>query len=440
MMIHLIVGLVLLFLIPAVPDAAVQEYRLENGLKVLVIQDRKAPLATFQVWYRVGSRDEPEGKSGISHLLEHMMFKGTPRYGSKVFSNIVQRNGGSDNAFTTKDYTMYFQTLASDRIDISIELEADRMTNLLLNEKDVVSERNVVMEERRMRYEDDPQNLLYEELVATALKAHPYRRPVIGWMSDISSIGRDDLLGYYKKHYAPQNAFIVVSGDVDPDDILARIRKAFGGISRTADPVAAVRTKEPQQRGEKRILLRKEAELPYVLIAYHVPSIPDDDSYALDVLSTVLSGGKSSRLYRSLVYEKRIALSAFADYSGIHRDPFLFILGGTSAPGKDAAAVEQAIYDEVAGIIAEAPAEQEVEKAKNQTEASFVFAQDSNYAQALYTGMFEMMGDWRLKEGYLRGIRAVSAGDLQRVAKKYFTPENRTVAVLIPVKKEGGAQ
>ena len=191
---------IFLFLfLPSVASSEVKEYRLENGLKVMITEDHKAPIATFQVWYRVGPRNEPAGKTGISHLLEHMMFKGTHKYGSKVFSRLVQKNGGVDNAFTTKDYTMYYQTLASDRIDLSIELEADRMQNLLLAPDDVRDERSVVMEERRMRYEDDPRNSLYEEVVATAFKVHPYHNPVIGWMSEISSIEREDLLLYYKR-------------------------------------------------------------------------------------------------------------------------------------------------------------------------------------------------------------------------------------------------
>ncbi|MDO8746547.1 MAG: pitrilysin family protein, partial [Thermodesulfovibrionales bacterium] len=212
----------IILLLPLSLSARVNEYKLDNGLKVLVIEDHQAPLATFQIWYRVGSRDEPAGKSGISHLLEHMMFKGTPKYGSKAFSKMVKKKGGVDNAFTTKDYTMYYQTLASDRIDISIELEADRMQNLILDTKEVIAERDVVMEERRMRYEDDPQNSLYEEVLAAAFKSHPYHWPVIGWMSDISSIERDGLLSHYKAYYSPDNAVIVVSGDVQADEVIKK--------------------------------------------------------------------------------------------------------------------------------------------------------------------------------------------------------------------------
>jgi zinc protease len=432
---------VVLFLTPANLHAFVKEYRLDNGLKVLIIEDHKAPLAIFQIWYRVGSRDEPAGKTGMSHLLEHMMFKGTHRYGSKVFSNIIQRNGGADNAFTTKDYTMYFQTLSSDRIEISVELEADRMTNLLLDSGDVVSERNVVMEERRMRTEDSPQNLLHEELVAAAFNNHPYRSPVIGWMSDIASIEKEDLYGYYRKYYSPDNAFIVVSGDVKPESMLQKIKKHFANIPLAGtDRKTKAGSVEPEQKEEKRIYLKRDAELPYILTAYHVPSFPHKDCFALEVLSTILSGGRSSRLYRSIVYEKKLAIESFADYIGFHKDPFLFLFGAAAAPGKDIEEVERAIDAEIEKIKREPPSDREMQKAKNQIEAFFIFAQDSNYSKAYYAGLFEILGSWKLVDTYLEGIRRVAPEDIQAVARKYFSRDNRTVGILIPTKKAGSKQ
>lgn len=414
--------------------APVQEFSLPNGLKVFIIEDHKAPLATFQIWYRVGSVDEPAGKTGISHLLEHMMFKGTPKHGSKVFSNMVQRNGGSDNAYTTKDYTMYFQTIAADRIDISITLEADRMKNLLLDPKETVSERAVVMEERRMRYDNEPQNLLYEDLTALAFKAHPYRNPVIGWMSDIEHISHDDLAAHYRKYYAPDNAFIFVSGDVDPKKIMKQIREAFGPIPAFGKRTEKTITEEPLQSGQRRTVLKKEAELPYVMIAFPVPSLPHEDSYALEVLSAILSGGKSSRLYRSLVYEQRIAIEASADYSGLHRYANLFLLDASAAPGKEAAAVEAALFAEIVRIQKEAPTVREIEKVKNRIESTFVFAQDSIYSQALYRGMFEIIGSWRLLDRYLEGVRKVTPEMVQKAAQKYLVTDRSSVATLIPVK------
>ena len=429
-----LISIILLLPLSLSLSAGVNEYKLDNGLKVLVIEDHKAPLATFQIWYRVGSRDEPAGKSGISHLLEHMMFKGTPKYGSKAFSKMVKKNGGVDNAFTTKDYTMYYQTLASDRIDISIELEADRMQNLILDPKEVIAERNVVMEERRMRYEDDPQNSLYEEVLAAAFKSHSYHWPVIGWMSDISSIERDGLLSHYKAYYSPDNAVIVVSGDVQADEIIKKIKASFGSIPH-ASGRTVVTSKEGEQKGERRISLKREAELPYIIAVYHTPSFPHPDSYALEVLGMILSGGKSSRLYKSIVYEKKLAISASADYSGFNKDPYLFLFDATAAPGKDIKDVENALYAEIEKIKKELPSEREVQKAKNQIEASFVMGQDSIYYQAQIAGMFEMLGSWNLKEQYLENIKKVMPEDVSMVAKKYLHEDNRTVGILIPIKK-----
>ncbi len=424
----------------------IREYKLDNGLDVFFIEDHKAPIATFQIWYKVGSRNEPAGKTGISHLLEHMMFKGTPQYGSKEFSQIIQKNGGINNAYTTKDNTVYYQNLASDRLYLSIKLEADRMQNLLLNSREVRSEKSVVMEERRLRYEDDPQNALFEEVSAAAFKAHPYHNPVIGWMADIEAIERTDLNNYYKRFYAPENAFIVVSGDINPEETINIIRKHFGLISqKSLQPVpdldqesrsqsldkAIVKSIEPQQRGERRVYLKKQAQLPFIIIAYHVPSVPHEDSYALDILSTILSG-KSGRLYQRLIKGKKIALNAFASYSGTYIDPYLFYFGGTSPPGKDINSLENAFYTEIQKLIYTPVTDREIGKAKNQTEAYFIMGQDSISFKARLLGDFEMLGDWRLKDIYIEKIKEVTSQDVQRVAKKYLTQDNRTVGILIP--------
>jgi len=427
----------LLFLIPITIYASeIKEYRLDNGLKVLIVEEHKAPVAIFQVWYRTGSRDEPAGKSGLSHLLEHMMFKGTPRYGPSVFSKVIQKNGGTDNAYTTKDYTVYFEILSSDRIMFPIDLEADRMQNLTLDPKEMLSERSVVMEERRLRYEDDPQNSLFEEVVAAAYKVHPYHRPVIGWMSDLKSIERDDLYNYYKVRYSPSNAVIVIVGDIKPDQIIDHIKRSFDSI-----PPETLKKNinflEPDQQGERRVLLKREAELPYLLVAYHTPGFPHEDSYALNVLNLILSGGKSSRLYTSLVYEKKIALNVEADYDGFNIDSYLFFLDATASPGKDIKEVENALYAEIEKIKKEPPSEREVQKAKNRIESSFIMEQDSIYLEAMKYGIFEMLGDWRLIDRYLEGIRKVTREDVVRVANRYLKEDNRTVGILIPTKVKG---
>jgi zinc protease len=348
-----------------------------------------------------------------------------------VISKTVRRYGGTDNAFTSKDYTAYFQILPSDRIGLSVDFESDRMKNLVVDEKETLAERSVVMEERRLRYEDDPQSSLFEEAVAAAFKVHPYRRPIIGWMSDLQSIGREDLLAHYRRYYSPDNAFIVVVGDIDPKEMLMKIESSFSGIKPGPRRTSFV-TAEPPQRGERRVYLKREAELPYVIALYHAPALPEEDGYALEVLDMVLSGGKSSRLYRSLVYDKKLALSAFTDYAGTQRDPYLFFLGATASPGTDAGELERALYAEVEAVKAGPPTEFELQKAKNQLEAEFIMGQDSIFYQAMVIGRFEILGDWRLKDSYIDGIRRVTAEDVSRVAKKYLSRENRTVGTLIP--------
>ena len=413
----------------------VAEYTLKNGLKVLILEDHKAPTATFQIWYRVGSRDENIGKTGLSHLLEHMMFKGTEKHGPKTFSRAIQRAGGTDNAFTSKEYTGYFELLASDRIGLPIELEADRMRNLILAKDAVLSERDVVMEERRLRYEDDPQSMVYEEVIATAFQNHSYRWPVIGWMSDLKDLKLGDLMNHYQTYYAPNNAVIIVVGDVQKADIVSKITAAFGDIPEGPE-IQRPKIEEGPQRGEKRLFVKKEAELPFIVSAYKVPDIKHEDGFALDVLGSILSDGKSSRLYQKLVYQQQIALSAWAGYEGLYKDPFLFLTGATAASGKNIEEVEKAINDEIEKIKKAPPSEIEVQKAKNQIEASFIMGQDSIYMQAKMIGTFEMIGGWRLWERYLEGIRRVSPEDVRHVAEKYLVSDARTTGILMPLKAD----
>ena len=414
-----------------------KQYTLDNGLKVLIVEDHKAPLAVFQIWYRVGSVDETPGKTGLSHFLEHMMFKGTPAYASKVFTGIISRNGGMDNAFTTRDFTMYYQSLASDRINLSLELESDRMQNLLLPPADIESEKQVVMEERRLRYEDNPQNLLFEEVSEKAMDVHTYRNPVIGWMDDIKALSGEDLRRHYKTYYAPNNAVIIVAGDVRAGELIGQIKERFGGIpssaiNRPAPPA------EKMHKGGRRFTERSpQAELPFVLTAYNVPSLPDTDAYALNVMASLLSG-KSGRLYLHLVRAKGLALDTFSEYDAFSRHPFLFFLGATAKDEAGAAALEAEFWRELDDLKTNAPEEREVQKVKNQMEASFIMGQDSIYFQGEMLGMFEMMGDWRLRDKYVEGIRAVRPEDVRRVAQKYFDGDNVTTGVLLPEKSPPG--
>lgn len=414
----------------------VTEKVLPNGLKVLLKEDHKSPVATFQVWYKVGSRNERLGTTGISHLLEHMMFKGTAKHGPKTFSQTVMRNGGNDNAFTGKDYTAYFENFSADRIDISLDLESDRMQNLLIEQNAFQSEREVVKEERRMRTEDDPTSAMVEEMMATAFMAHPYQWPVIGWMADINNITREDLFTHYRAYYAPNNATIVVAGDFDAKALLPKIEKYFGRIpSQPAPPsVGAV---EPKQQGERRVTVRRPAELPAVFAGYHAPDIKSPDTYALEVLQGILSSGKSSRLYRSLVYDQQIALYAGGDYDNIANDPNLFYVYAGVMPGKTTDEVEKALYAEIEKLKTVPVADDELQKAKNQIESSFIMGQDSIFYQAMLIGQYESVAGWRLLEKYVGNIRTVTKDDIMRVAKEYFSEDNRTVGILVPIKESG---
>ena len=429
----------LLFMPPS--EAGLQEQVfvtvLPNGLKVILLENHKAPLVTFQVWYRVGSRNELWGKTGISHVLEHMMFKGTRKIGPEEFSRIVQENGGNDNAFTSRDYTAYFQNLSSDRIQVSLDLESDRMQNLLLREEDFRTERMVVMEERRLRTEDNPTGVLVEQLQASAFQVHPYRWPIIGWMEDLKRLTLDDLKEYYKTYYNPSNAFLVVVGDFKKEELLPRIEKAFDSHSKGVVPNQE-RDKETSQMGERRIFVKKEAQLPTILMAYHVPNLRDPDSYVLEVIATLLSGGKSSRLYQNLVREKRLVLSADADYSLLSHDPYLLYLSAEPLPNKETAEVEKALDQEIERLQKEWVSERELEKVKNQMEASFVFGQDSIFYQAMVLAQHEIAFSWRAIDDYLPLIRKVTPEDIQRVAKKYLILDNRTVGILIPLPPKEG--
>jgi zinc protease len=437
---------VLLLLLPFILSVAISEAGLKenvfetvlpNGLKVILLENHKAPLVTFQVWYRVGSRNEAWGKTGLSHMLEHMMFKGTEKVGPEEFSRIIQENGGNDNAFTSHDYTAYFENISADRVQVSIDLESDRMQNLLLREQDFRTERMVVMEERRLRTEDNPQANLQEHMEATAFLTSPYHWPTIGWKEDIERFTLDDLKAYYGTYYSSVNAILVVAGDFKREELLPKIERAFGSIAKGIAPNQE-RDVDPKQIGERRIFIKKEAQLPTIVMGYHIPNLREPDSYVLEVVATLLSAGKSSRFYQSLVREKRLALSADADHSLLSRDPSLFYLSAELLPGKEVTEVEKALDQEVERLKKELVGMHELEKTKNQIEASFIFGQDSLFYQGMLLARHEIALAWRAIDDYLPSIRKVSPEDIQRVAKKYLTPDNRTVAILIPLPPEEG--
>ena len=413
--------------------AQVQEHVLDNGLKVLLLEDHKSPAVTFQVWYRVGGRNEKDGKSGLAHFLEHMVFKGTPTLGPEEYSRLIAKNGGRSNAFTTADMTVYFATMSRDKIHIQLELEADLMANALLGETYFEPEKKVIQEERRLRTEDNPGSALYEIAASVAYTIHPYRRPVVGWMEDIQNLTRQDLVDFYKLYYAPNNAVIVMVGDFNSEEMLSKIKPAYGKIPRGPEPPKLM-VVEPTQRGEKRVTLKKDAELPIILMLHHVPNLHSQDSFALDLLSVVLAGGKSSRLYQELVYQKRLVSGIDADYNAVSMDATGFAISAQLLPGADLTKVEREIERLIDRTKIELVSERELQKAKNQIEAAFVFAQDSIFGQAMKIGYYEMVGDWRLIDSYLDNMRKVTREDLRRVAQRYLQRDNRTVGTLIPTK------
>ena len=410
----------------------VTEATLDNGLRVLIQEDPRNPIVAVQIFYRVGSRNELPGATGLAHFLEHMMFKGTPTHGRGEISRLIELNGGRDNAFTTKDMTGYHVSIAADRLDLVLGLEADRMRNLLLAPAEIDSERKVVMEERRTRIDDDPEGVVYEAMSSIAFLAHPYRWPIIGWMSDIARINPGELRAFYDTYYRPNNAILVIAGDVKAPAALAQVRRHFGPIPRGATP-ALVTALEPDQSDERRVIVRKEAaQLPVVNIAWHVPNFRSEDAPALELLSTLLSEGRASRLYRHLVYDKRMALGAGGEYSYSSLDPTLFWFFATLLPGQSPESVEQALLAEVEQLKKEPVPAEELTRARNQIEASFVWEQDSVFSRASVLGRFEMLGSWRMLDDFLPKVRAVTAADLQRVAQRYFPLDRKNVSILLP--------
>ncbi len=405
--------------------------RLSNGLKVLLLENHRAPVATFQVWYRVGSRNEPWGKSGLSHFLEHMMFKGTPRISAEQFTKAIDERGGHYNAFTTRDFTAYFETLRADQLPEMIDLEADRMHNLALREADFQTERKVIMEERRLRTEDDPQAYLMEQMTAAAFQTQPYHWPIIGWPEDLARITLEDLKQYYRRYYVPSNAFIVVVGDFDTAPLLAKIKQAFGSIPAGPSP-AQHRYADPAQTGERKVVVERPAQLHFLVQGYHVPNLREQDAYVLEVIDALLSEGKSSRLHDRLVRQEHLALSVSTRQPLLSHDPDLFQIYVEILPGKKVADVQRIVDDELTRLQTEPVTAHELQKAKNQLEADFVFAQDSLFAQAMWLGRFEIALDWKHIDDYIPAVRKVSAQDIQRVAKRYLIARNRTTGILVP--------
>jgi zinc protease len=412
------------------------EDKLANGLRVIVKPDRRAPVAVMLLLYKVGSVDEVNGVTGVAHVLEHMMFKGTASVPAGEYSRLIAAAGGRDNAFTSNDLTGYFAALQKSELELALRLEADRMANLTLSPEEFAKEIKVVMEERRLRTDDRPRSLVYEQLMATALTAHPYRNPIIGWMNDLENMRVEDAREFYRRWYSPDNATLIVVGDVDPAQVVALAGKHFGGIPSRSLP-ARKPQEEPPQLGAKRVTVKAPAELPYVVMVFRVPPLRDaerdTEPYALEMLAAVLDGSQAARLNRTLVRKERIASSADAGYDGIARGPGFFYLSATPTPGKTAAEVEAGLRREMTRIIEHGVTQEELERAKAQAVAQHVYERDSMLAQARQIASLEAADiSHRTLDLQLRKLREVTAEQVRDVARKYFRDDALTIATLDP--------
>ena len=424
-------------------ESRTHEYRLDNGLELIVQEDHRAPVAVVQVWYKVGSSAEYDGITGVSHALEHMMFQGTEAIPAGRFSEIVAEKGGNENAFTSTDYTAYFQTWSADNVGLSFELEADRMRNLVLKNEEFAQEIRVVLEERRMRTDDNPRALLGEAARAVAYQTSPYRQPVIGWAADLENMRIEDLKAWYERWYAPDNAVVVVVGDVDPDAVYALAKQHFGPLEAENLPPPRTRPEVPQ-KGLKTVTVKSEkARVPQLYMAYKAPVLNDaigDDAtveewevYALDVLSETLDGGPSARLARKLVREAAVAAEVGVSYSSASRLSTLFSISAAPRGEHTLEDLEEAITAEIELLKTELPSAAELERIKTSVVADYVYQRDSMFYQGLIIGSLESVGlDWRLNEQYADRIEAVTREQVRDVARRYLVPERLTIAKLVP--------
>src|SRR5665811_778605 len=417
-------------------QAEVFEHTLANGLKVVVKEDHRAPVVVQQIWYKAGSIDESTGTTGVAHVLEHHMLKHTKAVRGGAVSMGKAGEGGRENAFTNTDYTAYFQQLDKSRLPLAMKLESDRMRNLNLTAKEFGKEIKVVMEERRMRTDDEPQSLMNEIMMSTIYQEHPYHNPVIGWMSDLEVMTVNDARVWYKHWYAPNNATLVIAGDVKADEVFALAQRYYGAIPKKVLSARRNYT-EPQQVGIKRLVVKALAELPQLVMAYHTPTLKDPKQdwkpYALDVLAGVLDGNESARLNKHLVREQQIASAAGASYDSTSRGPSLFMLDATPSTGKTVQEVEAALREEIALLVKDGVSEDELKRVKAQVMAGEVYKLDSVFYQAMQIGQLESIGlGYQAIPVMLEKLQAVTAEQVQQVAKEFLKDDNLTFALLDP--------
>lgn len=421
----------------------IREHRLENGLRILMLEDHSAPVISYQVWFDVGSRNERPGITGISHMLEHMMFRGSAKYGPEEHSDIVKAHGGSLNAFTSEDMTVYFENISSDQLELVIHLEAERLANLRLTDETFQPERSVVAEERRVGNDNNVFGAAWERAQAASYIAHPYQWSVVGWMSDIQGYTVEDVQAYYETYYAPDNATAVLVGDFDPERAVALFERYYGAIPAGA-PRPEVRTVEPPQQGERRTTFRRPAQLPFLFATYHIPEASHADFAALEVAQKILSDGETSRIYRRCVYDEQLANFA-GGFIAEQRDPGLFWAYVFVNEGVAIEDAERALFEEIEGLATTPPSENELRKAKNQLESDFVFGLQTAMGKGMAIGQSVILhdGDHLAFTRRLDETRGVTAADVARVVETYLVPDNRSVLTLQPVAppaEEGGAR
>jgi zinc protease len=427
----------------AASEPKVFETRLDNGLKILVQEDHRAPVVVSQVWYKVGASSEYAGVTGVSHMLEHMMFKGTARHSAGEFSRIVAANGGRENAFTSQDYTTYFQMLERSKLPVSLELEADRMRNVRFIEAEYAKEHQVVLEERRLRTDDQPHAKLQEHFDAVAYTNSAYRNPVIGWPDDITNLSLDHVKKWYQLWYAPNNATLVVVGDVRPDEVVREARKQFGALKPSVLPPPRVE-QEVEQLGVRRLTVRLPAKLPHLLMGFKVPSLKtvqdEKEAYALEVAAGILDGGNSARFSKNLVRGQQIAASTGVGYELYARLQTLFMIEGTPSQNQTIEGLEAALMNQVKRLREEPVTGEELQRVKAQVLANHVYQLDSAFFQAMQLGTAETVGlGWKKIGEYEARINEVTAADILAAAQKYLIEDRLTVARLDPLPLPEGA-
>jgi zinc protease len=432
------------FIFPAYSDTGkVSEYKLSNGLRLIVKEDHRAPVVVSQIWYKVGASYEPDGISGISHALEHMMFRGTKKYGPGVLKKIIADNGGEINAMTDYDYTMYYEVLAADKLPLAFKLEADRMHGLLLDRRLFEKELQVILEEWRMRTQDDPQAKTYERFAAVAYVSSPYRRPVIGWHSDIQNLTAQDLRRWYQTWYAPNNAIIVVVGDVQPKQVYKLAKEYFAPLEINTIPQLKPQL-EQQPLGERTVSVNAHAELPWLIMGYNVPTLKTAkkgwQAYALEAASAILAAGNSSRLAKQLIRGQQVAVAANADYPLYGRLDGLFLLEGTPAPKHDVKQLQQAFLQQIEQLQTTLVTKEELARIKAQLIANKVYGKDSIENQAAEIGSLEAVDlSWHEADQYIWRIEAITPKQIQSVAKQYLVKNRLTIGILQPIKMGGGS-